>query len=309
MKLSVVLPVYNNEEALHVLVPRLIQACKKASQRFELLFVNDGSQDGSLKILHEFADIDSCVKVINLSRNYGQHPAISAGLEHALGEVIILMDADLQDKPEDIHLLLQKMAIGGFDVIYTIRKYKGGQPSSRLTSALYHYIFSKVVGSNVPRDIGTFRAFNRKVLEALLKFPESNVLYGPLMFYIGFSNGFISLPFVERPYGESSYTFSKRFNLALNSLISYTDVPHRITTLAGFLLLLGTIAYGVVVAIQYLLIGRSLPSGITILILLICSLAGAVLFSLGVMGSYVFRIYQEVLRRPRYLVQTTRNLT
>lgn len=306
---SVVLPVYNNAQALPELVRRLLQSCRTVSDAFELLFVNDGSRDDSLRILHALADTDPRVKVIGLSRNFGQHPAISAGFEHAQGRAVILMDADLQDRPEDIPLLLQSLREGDCDVVYTLKQAEDGRTGTRLTSALYHYVFSKVVGSEVPLNIGTFRAFDRKVLEALLKFPEVNVLYGPLMFYIGFTSKFIALPFVERPHGKSSYTFAKRLKLAANSLISYTDIPHRLTTMAGALLLLGTLAYGLAVVAQYLLVGRSLPSGITIVILLICTLVGAVLFSLGIIGGYVFRIYQEVLRRPRYLVRTTRNLT
>ena len=309
MDFSVVVPVYNNAQSLPELVRRLLKACQAVSQQFELLFVNDGSRDNSLSILNKLAETDLRVKVIGLSRNFGQHPAISAGFEHAQGMAIVLMDADLQDRPEDIPLLLQELKSSDCDVVYTLKQAEDGRASNRLTSALYHYVFSKLVGSKVPLNIGTFRAFDHKVHEALLKFPEANVLYGPLMFYIGYNSKIISLPFIERQHGKSSYTFASRLKLATNSLISYTDIPHRLTSLAGAMLLLGTLAYGLAVVAQYLLVGRSLPSGITVVILLICMLVGAVLFSLGIIGSYVFRIYQEVLRRPRYLVRSTRNLS
>jgi dolichol-phosphate mannosyltransferase len=219
------------------------------------------------------------------------------------------MDADLQDSPEDIPLLLYELSSSDCDVVYTLKQAEDGRISSRLSSALYHYVFSRLVGSTVPLNIGTFRAFDRKVLEALLRFPEVNILYGPLMFYVGYSSKFVSLPFIERPHGKSSYTFAKRLRLAANSLISYTDIPHRLTMLAGALLVLGTLSYGLLVTAQYLLVGSSIPSGTTIVITLICTLVGAVLFSLGIIGTYIFRIYQEVLRRPRYLVRTTRNIT
>lgn len=306
---SVVLPVYNNSLALPELVWRLINTCTSMSSQFELLFINDGSRDDSLQILCQLAEADTRIKVIGLSRNFGQHPAISAGFEHAQGQAIILMDADLQDSPEDIPLLLQELRNSDCDIVYTLKQAEDGVISSRLTSALYHYIFSKLVESTVPLNIGTFRAFDRKVLVALLKFPEVNVLYGPLMFYIGYTSKFVSLSFVKRPHGRSSYTFAKRLRLATNSLISYTDIPHRLTMLLGALLLLSTLSYGLVVLVQYLLVGSSLPTGITMLILLICTLVGAVLFSLGIIGNYIFRIYQEVLKRPRYLVRTTRNIT
>jgi glycosyltransferase involved in cell wall biosynthesis len=308
MDISVVLPVYNNAASLPELVKRLTESCQMISPNYELLFVNDGSHDGSLQILHEFADVESRVKVICLSRNFGQHPAISAGFERAQGKAIILMDADLQDRPEDIPMLLRELHNSKSDVIYTLKQDKNRRISHRLTSALYHYVFSKLVGSNVPLNIGTFRAFNQKVLHALLEFPEVNILYGPLMFYIGFKSKAVSLQFIQRPHGKSSYTFLKRLKLAANSLISYTDLPHQLTMAIGALLLLFTLSYVILVVVQYILVGSSLPAGTTIVILLICTLVGAVLISLGIIGSYVFRIYQEVLRRPRYLVRSTRNL-
>jgi glycosyltransferase involved in cell wall biosynthesis len=308
MDFSIVLPVYNNAQSLPELVVRLIRTCESLSSQFELLFINDGSRDDSLQVLHQLADADIRVKVIGLSRNFGQHPAICAGFEHAQGESIILMDADLQDCPEHIPLLLQELNNSDCDVVYTLKQSEDGRISTRVTSALYHYVFSRLVGATVPLNIGTFRAFNRTVLGAVLKFPEVNILYGPLMFYIGFTISYVSLPYVNRPHGRSSYTFTKRLRLAADSLISYTDIPHRLTILLGALLLLGTLSYGLVVLMQYLLVGSSLPSGITMLILLICTLIGAVLFSLGIIGSYIFKIYQEVLRRPRYLVRSMRNI-
>lgn len=246
---------------------------------YELLFVNDGSHDDSLQILLKFADVESRVKVICLSRNFGQHPAISAGFERAQGKVIILMDADLQDRPEDIPMLLRELHSSESDVIYTLKQDKNRRISHRLTSALYHYVFSKLVGSDVPLNIGTFRAFNRKVLLALLEFPEVNILYGPLMFYIGFRSKAVSLQFVERPHGKSSYTFMKRLKLAANSLISYTDLPHQLTMAAGALLLLFTLSYVILIVVQYALVGSTLPGGTTIVIVLICTLVGAVLLA------------------------------
>jgi glycosyltransferase involved in cell wall biosynthesis len=306
--LSVVIPVYNNAGALKELSARLVAACEAISPGFEIIFVNDGSRDDSLRVLRELASTDSRIKVIGLSRNFGQHPAISAGFEAASGTAIVLMDADLQDRPEDIPLLLEELRSSGSDVVYSIKNTDGGRWARRTTSALYHYVFSKVVGSDVPLNIGTFRAFNRRVLDALLRFGEVNVLYGPLMFYIGFKASFVKLPYVDRVHGKSSYTFAKRLKLATNSLISYTDIPHRLTIWAGAVLLVGTLLYSLAIIAQYFLVGRSLPTGTTVVILLICVLVGAVLFSLGIIGSYVFRIYQEVLKRPRYLVRETLNL-
>jgi dolichol-phosphate mannosyltransferase len=307
-EISVVIPVYNNDASLRELTTRLITSLISCTESYEILYVNDGSKDNSLAILREIAAEIHEIKVINLSRNFGQHPAICAGFEHASGSIIILMDADLQDNPEDIVKLVTKFQSQDSDIIYTIKQPKDGRLSSSLTSMLYHYIFASIVNTRVPLNIGTFRAFNRKFLKALLEFREVNILYGPLMFFMGFKSDFIELSFNERPHGKSAYTFKKRLQLAVNSLISYTDVPHKLSMMLGSILLLGSLLYGMVVILQYLLFGASLPGGTTLVLIVLCLTLGSVMMSLGVIGSYIFRVYQEVLRRPRYLVQEKINL-
>jgi len=301
--ISVVIPVYNNTAVLRELTIRLLTTLGRCALGYEIVYVNDGSRDNSLATLKELAAETSAVKVINLSRNFGQHSAICAGFEHVSGNTIILMDADLQDRPEDIVDLVQKLHTENADIVYTIKQSSDKKLTSRLTSTLYHYVFSRIVKTNVPLNIGTFRAFNRKLLEAVLQFKEVNVLYGPLMFFMGFKSCFLELPYHERPHGKSSYTFSKRLQLAINSLISYTDVPHRLSMMFGMILLFGSLLYGLIVTLQYFLFGTSLPGGSTLILLVLCLTLGSIMMTLGVIGSYVFRVYQEVLRRPRYLVQ------
>ncbi len=308
-EISVVIPVYNNAAALRELTARLLETLRQCAHCYEIVYVNDGSQDQSIAILKALAAQEPAVKVINLSRNFGQHPALCAGFEHASGGIIVLMDADLQDRPEDIVDLVKKLRDEDADVAYTIKQSTDRKLSTRLTSALYHYVFARIVGTDIPIDIGTFRAFNRKFLEAVLQFREVNVLYGPLMFYMGFKSCFLELPYLERPHGKSSYTFRMRLQLAINSLVSYTDVPHRLSIMFGVMLLVGSLLYGLVVTLQYLLFGASLPSGSTLILLVLCLTLGSVMMTLGVIGSYVFRVYQEVLQRPRYLVQERINLS
>lgn len=309
VKISVVIPVYNNSAALHELTVRLVATLGQYSQGYEIVYVNDGSRDNSFAILEGLAAKNQAVKVVNLSRNFGQHPAICAGFEHAAGDIIILMDADLQDSPEDIPDLVQKLHTEGADIAYTIKQSSDKRLTSRLTSTIYHYIFSRIVKTNVPLNIGTFRAFNRKFLDAVLQFREVNVLYGPLMFYMGFKSCFLELPYYDRPHGRSSYTFRKRLQLAVNSLISYTDVPHRLSIIFGVALLFGSLLYGLAVLLQYFLFGTSLPGGSTLILLVLCLTLGSVMMTIGVIGTYVFRVYQEVLHRPRYLVQDRINLS
>ena len=284
LDISVVIPVYNNAGSLTEMTARLLMNLGLCANTYEIIYVNDGSKDNSLSILKQLSAENHSVKIIDLSRNFGQHPAICAGFEHATGEIIILMDADLQDSPEDIVQLVKTLRSEGADVVFTIKKSGDKKITSRLTSTLYHYVFSRVVKTNV-------------------------VLYGPLMFYMGFKTFFLELSYNERPHGKSSYTFKKRLQLAVNSLISYTDIPHRVSIMFGFMLLIGSILYSLFVMLQYFIFGSSLPSGSTLILMVLCLTLGSVMMTLGVIGSYVFRVYQEVLHRPRFLVQEKINFT
>ena len=295
--LSILVPVYNNEKSLRELATRI--AASLSGREYEIVFVNDGSIDQSGEILQTLADSDRRCKVVLFSRNFGQHPAISAALEHAQGDVFVLMDADLQDRPEDITALLAPLAEGN-DVVYSIMK--GPRRSQRVTSALFHYVFSRIVGVTVPAEIGTFRAFTKKVRDALLLFPERRILYGPLMFYIGFRSAFVEVAREHLPGAPSSYTFQKRLALAINALLSYTDLPHRILTYLGILLVLGSSLYAVAIVIGYFLLNLTLPPGLNLIVLLLVLVMGSLMVSVGILGAYVFRVYEEVLRRPRYIV-------
>lgn len=300
--LSVLIPVYNNQDSLKELINRITKSLTNSNFSYELIFVNDGSKDQSLSCLRSASNTDKSVKVISLSRNFGQHSAISAALQRATGSLIILMDADLQDRPEDIPVLLNKIMIDKVDIVYTIKNIEGPR-AVKLTSALYHYIFSKVVGAKIPLNIGTFRIFNKRVLDAMLLYTEVNAIYGPLMHSIGFNYSFLNLPYIKRPYGRSAYNFFKRLTLALDSLISYTDIPHRVTMAFGIGVLLLSAGYSVLILIQYLISGTSLPSGSTMIILILFLSLGSIMIVLGILGSYIYRIFQEVLRRPRFLIQ------
>jgi dolichol-phosphate mannosyltransferase len=293
--ISVVIPVYNNAQTLHRLTERLDAAL--GENPFEVIYVNDGSTDDSAVILRELAREHTFVRTILLSRNFGQHPAICAGFEHARGDRIVLMDADLDDEPENIPLLLDRLNHEP-EIIYTVRE----DLDSRLSSYIYHYCFSRLAGISVPRGIGTFRAFSRKVLDAMLQYPEVNVLYGPLMFYIGFKHEFLTIRGNPRKRTKSAYTFSKRLLLAFNSLMSYTDFPYKISLYLGMIMMSLSGGYGIVVLVQYLLFGRSLPDGLTLILLYNSFMFGSILLILGILGFYLFKVFQESLQRPRYLI-------
>ena len=298
------MPVYNNQATIDQLLDRLRHALDGFD--YEAVIVNDGSRDASLALLKAQAAADSRLKVISFSRNFGQHPAIAAALEHAQGDVLVLMDGDLEDRPEHIPLLVKTLQEQQCDIVYTT-KLEGAVTARGLSSDAYHHVFARTIGVTVPRQLGTFRAFTRKVANALRTFPEREVLYGPLMFYVGFH--YVIVP-VERGTraGKSSYTFTKRLRLAVNSLITYSDLAPRLLATAGVVMIAAPLLYGGVVLLQYLISGRSLPQGLTIVVLLLTFLGGTIMLALGVLGVYVFRIFQEVLARPRYVIDETMNL-
>ena len=304
---SIVVPVYRNATSLRELAERITAAMVADWSQFELLLVDDGSPDDAWSVIWELAAHDSRIKGIRLSRNFGQHPAIAAGFDVARGDKIVIMDADLQDRPEELPRLLAALT-DHVDIVYTTKQEGEGSVSEKITSRIFHTVFSSVTRRKVPHGIGTYRAFSCKVLNSLKAYPEYNVLFGPLMFYVGYSSTFIEVTRDSRKHGTTSYSFLKRLSLALRSLASYTDLPNRVFFAAGMLVLAATVLYALAVIVQYVLFGKILPSGLTLLALLILFLLAVVLLGLGIIGSYVFRVYQEVLRRPRYLVAQTLNL-
>jgi len=293
--------VYRNETSLEELVERLVQTLTASGRRFEILLIDDGSPDRSWEVIEQVAGIHAQVVGLKLSRNFGQHPAIAAGLERSRGDVTVLMDADLQDEPEQLPGLLAKLD-DGCDVVYTVNVDDNGGGSSRLTSALFHYSFSRLAHVDVPHSIGTYRVFTRKFREALLSYPERRPLYGPLMLYMGFTAAF--MPVTRKPSRTrtSGYTLLNRLGLAIDTLASYTNVPHRILLLLGTVLSAASGIYLAVLVLDYIVRGPELASGITLLTGIFVLLMGAVLLSIGIVGSYVFRVFEEVLDRPRYLL-------
>ena len=303
-RLSILVPVYNNEATIPELLDRLRKALDGLD--YEAVVVNDGSRDKSLALLKAQAVADPRLKVISFSRNFGQHPAIAAALEHAQGDVLVLMDADLEDRPENIPMLVRTLQERQCDIVYTT-KIDGTVTPRGLSSDAYHQVFSRTIGVTVPRRLGTFRAFTRKVGDALRAFPERDVVYGPLMFYVGFNFAIVPVDRGTRP-GGSSYTLAKRLGLAVNSLITYSDLAPKLFASAGAVMIAAPLLYGGIVLLQYLLAGRTLPQGLTIIVLLLSFLGGTIMLALGVLGVYVFRIFQEVLARPRYVIDETMNL-
>lgn len=304
---SILVPVYNNALHLRELVDRTCRALDQADLPFEFVLVNDGSQDESWQIIAALANADPRIKALCLSRNFGQHAAISAALEHATGDRYVLMDADLQDRPEMMPTLLAKLDSGGHDIVYTLKI--GGDESwlKRLTSRAFHALVGRSTRTDTAANIGTYRVFNRKVAAALMRYRERAIVYGPLMHTLGYDTAFVAVQRCERTGSRSSYSFRKRMALAFQSLVSYSTLPQRILLWLGGSICFASVAYLAVVVLQWLLGFSALAQGLTLLTTLLLFFIGVVTFTLGVLAWYLLLIYREVLDRPRYHVQQLLN--
>lgn len=300
---SVVIPVYNNADTLEELVERL-RSVLADEAKFEVILVDDGSHDRSWETANKLANDDDRVIAIRLSRNFGQHRALTAGLHRASGDVVVFMDADLEDRPETIPQLLAEFADTSLDVVYTKWETPGLKPSP--TSRLFNWTYARMTGVEMPANLGAFRAFRSNVAEALRSYGEKGIVYSTAMPQMGFSSKFVTVD-RDDPGSESSYTIRKRLKLASQILISYSDLPHRLITSSGIGLSVVAAFYLVFVLVQFMF-GQQLPDGLTLILGVTVLLSGVLLFTVGVLSAYTYRIYQEVLGRPRYHVARTSGL-
>jgi dolichol-phosphate mannosyltransferase len=305
---SILVPVFNNAFHLRELYERIRATMEASGLSFELLLVDDGSTDDSWAVISGCARSDPRVKGLLLSRNFGQHAAISAALENATGDRFILMDADLQDRPEAIPDLLGRLGPERAEIVYT-RKQGGGESwLVTLTSLAFHKLVDRSTQSRTVPSVGTYRAFSRAVADELLRYRERAIVYGPLMHTMGFPSDCVDMPRDDRTGSPSSYSFRKRLALALQSLVSYSTLPQKALLWTGSTVCLLSLGYMAVIVIQYLFTGAELPPGLTLIAVLLLLLTGMVMAALGVIASYLFLIHRETLDRPRYHVQRSINL-
>lgn len=296
--ISVIVPVYNNEVTLDELWTRLVAALEPLATEFEVVFVNDGSRDASWAIISRIAAADDRCIGLQLSRNFGQHPAIGAGLERCRGDLTVLMDADLQDRPEELPRLITEFDDKAVEIVYTSWEMSGKRAS--LTSRLFYAVFAWLASLDLPSNLGTYRAFRSTVRQELLRYQEQGAVYGPLMSQMGFTSRFVTVQRDKAGGRTTSYTFRRRLGLAVSALIAYSDLPHKIVTWTGLTLTLGGVVYLILLLTQYLVGDRPLQGGITLLIGITVLMSGVLLMSVGILTAYVYRIFHEVLGRPRF---------
>jgi dolichol-phosphate mannosyltransferase len=301
---SVVAPMFNERELAREFYERVCAALGEVT--FELVLVDDGSRDGTADILDELADADERVRVVHLSRNFGHQTAITAGLDHARGDAIVMIDADLQDPPELIPEMIERWASGS-DVVYAVRRSREGETRFKLTTArLFYRLLSRLSQIELQPDAGDFRLLDRRALDALLSMRERNRYLRGMTVWVGFTQTAIEYDRDRRFAGETKYTLSKMVRFSLDAIASFSHVPLQVATIVGFLCAFAAFL-GVPVAIGFRIAGEFVP-GVTTVALAVLLLGGIQLIAIGLIGEYVGRIYDEVKRRPLYLVRERRNL-
>jgi polyisoprenyl-phosphate glycosyltransferase len=298
--LSIVAPVYDEQELIEAFVARTTAAA--ADYEFELVLVNDGSSDRTPELLDAIAARDKRVRVIHLSRNFGHQAALTAGLEHAAGDVVAMIDADLQDPPELIGEMIAQWRQGA-DVVYAVRKQREGETAFKLATASWFYkLFDKLAQVDLEPNSGDFRLLDRRALDALLAMTERSRFLRGMTVWVGFNQTAVSYERDARHAGETKYTLRKMLRFSLDAITSFSHLPLQLATYVGiFSAGIAFVAIPVVILLR--VFDSYLPgfSSITIAILL---LGGIQLIAIGVIGEYVGRIYDEVRHRPKYILES-----
>jgi glycosyltransferase involved in cell wall biosynthesis len=299
--ISVVIPVYKSAESLSELAARLISSVSTITEEFEILLVNDGSPDGSWDIITTIAKSDERFIGIDLSRNFGQHPAITAGLAHSTGKWIVVMDCDLQDQPEEIPRLFYK-AQEGFQQVVAVRTNRQDNPMKRFFSWFFLRLLSQLSGQSINHRVGNFGIYHRMVVDTIIKMPEHSRTFTLHANWVGFRRFELEVQHASRKYGKTSYSFRKLVSLGLSSAIHHSDKPLRIAIMSGFFISLVSLMYALFIVVRSLFWNISVVGWTSLIVTLTLS-TGIIVSTIGVVGLYVGKIFEESKGRPIYIVQ------
>jgi glycosyltransferase involved in cell wall biosynthesis len=301
--LSIVVPCFNEEACLSELHQRLGAAARIAmGEDYELVLVNDGSRDGSWAIMQQMATADPHVVAVNLSRNHGHQLALTAGLDLCRGDVILIIDADLQDPPELLPAMLAAMREQDADVVYGVRRSRAGETAfKRATAHGFYRLLSRATEVDIPLDAGDFRLMSRRALDALLVMPEQARFIRGMVAWIGFRQVPFAYDRQERFAGETKYPLKKMMRFAFDALTGFSSAPLKLASHAGLWLSLGSVLLILYIAYAWVA-GRSIQ-GWTSLMLVVVVLGAIQMFVLALLGEYIGRLYNEAKRRPLYIVQ------
>ena len=302
VELSIVVPLYNEEANIDYLLERLISALNKLNSTYEIVCINDGSKDNTLKLLITHHQRNSVIKVINLSRNFGKEIALSAGIDYANGAAVIPIDADLQDPPELIEQLVIKWR-EGYDVVYGTRKSRSGESwLKRFTANSFYKTIGKMSPVPIPANTGDFRLLDRQVVEAIKKMPERTRFMKGLFAWVGYKQTSILFDREPRFGGKTTWNYWKLWNFALDGITSFSFFPLKIWSYMGVMISLISLLYAFYLIIRTLRFGIDVP-GYASLMVAVLFFGGIQLITLGIIGEYLGRVYEEVKRRPLYFVR------
>ncbi|TVQ45407.1 MAG: glycosyltransferase [Gloeocapsa sp. DLM2.Bin57] len=302
IEVSIVIPMYNEESNLDYLFERLFIVINNLAITYEIICINDGSKDETLSKLLQYHQRYPVIKVINLSRNFGKEIALSAGIDYANGNAVIPIDADLQDPPELIVELLQKWR-EGYDVVYATRKSRQGESwLKRFTAKAFYQTISNLSPIAIPPNTGDFRLLDRQVIEAIKQMPEKTRFMKGLFAWVGFKQTSVLFERQPRFQGKTSWNYWRLWNLAIEGITSFSSLPLKIWSYLGLFISFISLLYASFLVLRTLIFGIDVP-GYASLIVAILFLGGIQLISLGIIGEYLSRVYEEVKRRPLYLIR------
>jgi len=299
-KISVVVPVYGCQVCLYELYTRLKETMEKITTDFEIIMVNDASPDEAWKSIIDLAHKDTRVRGINLSRNFGQHYAITAGLDHCKGDWVVIMDCDLQDQPEEINNLYNK-AIEGFDIVYAQRIQRKDKWLKRTCSRMFYAIFGYLTNTRQDPSIANFGIYSNNVIDSIKSMHDYHRFFPTMVRWVGFKHTKISVSHAVRVEGNSAYSFRKLLSLAADNILSFSDKPLRLIVKFGFLISCLAIVFAIYNLILYF-DHKMLVPGYTSLIISVWFLSGLMILVLGVVGLYIGKTFDKVKGRPGYIV-------
>ncbi len=301
-EISIVCPAYNEEENVEIFLEKLIPVMEQVGMTYEIVFVNDGSRDDTLNVLKEAKKRYPFIRILNLSRNFGKEAALTAGLEHAKGDAVIAIDADLQHPVETIKEFIKKWK-EGYDVVVGKRLSRTGEhPLKKASAKLFYNIHNKISDIEIPADIGDFRLMDRKVIEALKTLPENQRFMKGLFAWLGYKTAVVEYYQKERAAGKSSFNGWKLWNFAIDGITSFSTTPLRIWLYFGLIISTLSFLLAIVLVVEALVEGITVP-GYVSTITMVLFLGGIQLIGIGILGEYIGRIYKEAKRRPTYIIE------
>ena len=309
--LSIIIPSFNEEKNINELYERIVKTLFEIKiDDYEIIFIENGSNDNSLSILKNLNTLNKNVKIVSFSRNFGYQNAILAGLDFSKKNHACILDGDLQDPPEIIKDFVLK-ANDGFDVVYGIRKKREATLFKKINYKLFYFFYQKLSEISVPKEVGEFCLINRKVIDHLIRLKEKNLFLRGLRTWIGFNQVGIEYNRLQRHKGNAKFSFYDSFALGLDGIISFTMMPLRIVLVTGMILSFFSILYLIFILVTKLLVIFSfkiplwlvMPKGLTIMNLIMVTFFSLIVLILGIIGEYIGKIYTEVKNRPRYIVK------